>query len=70
MTDKALTRGAHTVQIDPRRRLIAGVISVAIVVVRAVVAWVDDANGIPFRIIWDLVCARPGDRLAPRCPDE
>jgi hypothetical protein len=55
MAEKALQQDTRTFQIRPRRRLIAGVLSVAIAVVLAVVVWVDHANGIPFRIIWDLV---------------
>jgi hypothetical protein len=55
MADKTLQQDTRTFQIHPRRRLIAAALSVAIAVVLAVVVWVDHANGIPFRIIWDLV---------------
>jgi len=55
MAEKTLQQDTRTFQIHPRRRLIAAALSVAIAVVLAVVVWVDHANGIPFRIIWDLV---------------
>jgi hypothetical protein len=55
MADKTLQQDTRTFQIHPRRRLIAAALSVAIAVVPAVVVWVDHANGISFRVIWDLV---------------
>ena len=55
MAEKALQQDTRTFQIHPRGRQIAGVLSVAIAVVLAVVVWVDHANGISFRVIWDLV---------------
>lgn len=55
MADKTLQQDTRTFQIHPRRRLIAAALSVAIAVVLAVVVWVDHANGISFRVIWDLV---------------
>ena len=55
MAEKTFQQDARTFQIHPRRRLIAAALSVAIAVVLAVVVWVDHANGISFRVIWDLV---------------
>ena len=55
MAEKAIQPDTRTFQIRPRGRLIAGALSVAIAVVLAVVVWVDHANGVSFRVIWDLV---------------
>lgn len=55
MAEKTLQQDTRTFQVHRRRRLIAAALSMAIAIVLAVVVWVDHANGIPFRVIWDLV---------------
>jgi hypothetical protein len=55
VAEKTLHQETRTFQVHQRRRLIGGALSVPIAAVLAVVVWVDHANGISFRVIWDLV---------------
>lgn len=55
MAENTLQQDIRTFQVHSRGRLIAAAVSVAIAVFLAVLVWVDHANSILFRVIWDLV---------------